>query len=193
MTPNQITMIRIFLLPVIVFFYLANFILWGKFIAVVLFIIAAVTDFIDGHLARKTGQVSDLGKFLDTIADKLLITVALVLVICDGTIMAPWGAIIAIIIICREFIVTFLRQIAVNKGIVLAADKFGKYKALFQDIALPSFMLMAFFGDIGLMASGFGEVYFIICYVLIAIATVMTVLSGINYFVKNWQVFKNDK
>ena len=193
MTPNQITTIRIFLLPFIAFFYLADFIPWGKFIAVVLFVVAAITDFIDGRLARKTGQVTDLGKFLDTIADKLLITVALVLVICDGTILAPWGAIIAIIIICREFIVTFLRQIAVNKGIVLAADKFGKYKALFQDVALPAFMLMAFLGDIGVMAGVLGQVYYILCYVLIGIATLMTILSGINYFVKNWHVFKGDK
>ncbi|MBR2053059.1 MAG: CDP-alcohol phosphatidyltransferase family protein, partial [Clostridia bacterium] len=85
MTPNQITCIRIALLPFIAFFYLADFIPWGKFIAVVLFAVAALTDFIDGKLARKTGQVTDLGKFLDTIADKLLITVALILVVADGT------------------------------------------------------------------------------------------------------------
>lgn len=193
MTPNQITTIRIFLLPFIAFFYLADFIPWGKFIAVMLFVVAAITDFIDGKLARKTGQVTDLGKFLDTIADKLLITVALILVICDGTILQPYGAIIAIIILCREFAVTFLRQIAVNKGIVLAADKFGKYKAFVQDIALPAFMLMAFFVDIGLMAGVFGQVYFIVCYALIGLATLLTILSGVNYFVKNWKVFKSDK
>ena len=193
MTPNQITTIRIFLLPFIAFFYLADFIPWGKFIAVALFALAAVTDFIDGRLARKTGQVTDLGKFLDTIADKLLITVALVLVIADGTILAPWGAIIAIIILCREFAVTFLRQVAVNKGIVLAADKFGKYKALVQDIALPAFMLYAFFVAEGLVTIGFLEVFGIVCYALIGLATVLTILSGVNYFVKNWGVFKDNK
>ena len=193
MTPNQITTIRIFLLPFIAFFYLADFIPWGKFIAVLLFAAAAITDFIDGRLARKTGQVTDLGKFLDTIADKLLITVALVLVVADGTIMAPWGAIVAIIILCREFAVTFLRQVAVNKGLVVAADKFGKYKALVQDVALPAFMLYAFFAVEGLVSAGFLHIFGIICYVLIGLATLLTILSGINYFVKNWGVFKDNK
>lgn len=193
MTPNQITSIRIALLPFIAFFYLADFIPWGKFIATLLFVVAAITDFIDGKLARATGQVTDLGKFLDTIADKLLITVALILVVADGTIVAPWGAIIAIIIICREFIVTFLRQVAVNKGVVLAADKFGKYKALFQDVALPAFMLFAFFAQYNFLSASANLVATIVCYALIGIATIMTILSGINYFVKNWQVFKTDK
>ena len=191
MTPNQITCIRIALLPFIAFFYLADFIPWGKFIAVVLFAVAAITDFIDGRLARKTGQVTDLGKFLDTIADKLLITVALILVVADGTIAAPWGAIAAIIILCREFAVTFLRQVAVNKGIVLAADKFGKYKALVQDIALPALMLLAFFVQYGFWGATFITVFAWICWVLLGLAVVLTILSGINYFVKNWSVFKD--
>ena len=161
MTPNQVTMIRIFLLPLIVFFYLADFIPWGKFIAVCLFALAALTDFIDGKMARKRNQVTDLGKFLDTIADKLLITVALILVVADGTILAPWGAIIAIIILCREFLVTFLRQMAVNKGLVLAADNWGKYKAFIQDLAIPAFMLLAFFNQYNFLTGTLYEVYFL--------------------------------
>lgn len=192
MTPNQITLIRILLLPFIAFFYLADFIPWGKFIAVVLFAIAALTDFIDGKLARKTGQVTDLGKFLDTIADKLLITVALILVVADGTIPAPWGAIAAVIILCREFAVTFLRQVAVNKGKVIAADMFGKYKALVQDVAIPAIMLLAFFIKEGICTVEFVEVFACICWILLALAVLLTILSGINYFVKNWHVF-NDK
>lgn len=193
MTPNQVTTIRIFLLPLIVFFYLADFIPWGKFIAVCLFGVAALTDFIDGKMARARNQVTDLGKFLDTIADKLLITVAIILVVADGTILAPLGAVFAIIILCREFLVTFLRQVAVNKGIVLAADKLGKYKALFQDIAIPAFMLLAFFLQYEFFAgSTFLFVFVIICYTLLGIAVALTILSGLNYFIKNWKVFKED-
>lgn len=193
MTPNQVTTIRIFLLPLIAFFYLADFIPWGKFIAVCLFAVAALTDFIDGKMARARNQVTDLGKFLDTIADKLLITVTLILVVADGTIIAPLGAIFAIIILCREFLVTFLRQVAVNKGIVLAADKLGKYKALFQDIAIPAFMLLAFFLQYAFFAdTTFILVFSIVCYTLMGIAVAMTILSGLNYFVKNWSVFKED-
>lgn len=193
MTPNQITCIRIALLPFIAFFYLADFIPWGKFIAVVLFAVAALTDFVDGKLARKTGQVTDLGKFLDTIADKLLITVALILVVADGTIPAPWGAIAAIIILCREFAVTFLRQVAVNKGSVIAADKFGKYKALVQDIAVPALMLLAFFAQYGIFGTQFIVIFAWVCYGLLALAVLLTILSGVNYFVKNWHVFKSEK
>ncbi|MBQ4535325.1 MAG: CDP-diacylglycerol--glycerol-3-phosphate 3-phosphatidyltransferase [Clostridia bacterium] len=193
MTPNQVTTIRIFLLPLIVFFYLADFIPWGKFIAVCLFALAALTDFIDGKMARARNQVTDLGKFLDTIADKLLITVALILVVADGTILAPLGAVFAIIILCREFLVTFLRQVAVNKGKVLAADKLGKYKALFQDLALPAFMLLAFFFQYDFFAeTTFLLVFVIVCYTLLGIAVAMTILSGLNYFIKNWKVFKDD-
>lgn len=193
MTPNQVTSIRIFLLPFLAFFYLADFIPWGKFIAFVIFIIAALTDFIDGKLARKTGQITDLGKFLDTIADKLLITVALLLVVADGTILAPWGVIIATIILCREFLVTFLRQVAVTKNKVLAADKWGKYKAFFQDLAIPAFMLLAFFNQYNILGKELILYYIYLCYFLIFFATLLTIISGINYFVKNADVFKENK
>ena len=193
MTPNQITCIRIALLPLIAFFYLADFIPWGKFISVVLFALAAVTDFIDGKLARKTNQVTDLGKFLDTIADKLLITVALILIIADGTLKAPFGAIIGMIILCREFLVTFLRQVAVNNGVVVAADKWGKYKAFFQDIAIPAFMLLAFFNQYTLLSVTAYLVYSYVCYFLMFFALILTIISGVNYFVQNRNVFKAKK
>lgn len=193
MTPNQITTIRIALLPFIAFFYLATFIPYGKLIAVVLFAVAAITDFIDGKVARSRNQVTDLGKFLDTIADKLLVTVAILLIVADGTIIAPWGVVIAMIILCREFSVTFLRQIAVNKGVVLAADKWGKYKAFLQDLALPAFMLLAFFTQYNILSGTFEVIYLFFCYFLIFVATILTIVSGINYFVNNWYVFKNNK
>lgn len=126
MTPNQITLIRIFLIPVMVFFYLADFIPYGKAIAVFVFAIAALTDFIDGKLARKTGQVTDTGKFLDTLADKILIMAGILLVVADQTIIAPIGAIVGILILAREFIVTGLRQIAVIKKRCYSSRQMGK-------------------------------------------------------------------
>lgn len=193
MTPNQISMIRIFLVPVLVFFYLADFIAWNKFIAVIIFIIAALTDFIDGKLARKTGQVTDLGKFLDSIADKILVLAGLILIVADGTIYAPYGAIIAIVILSREFMVSALRQVAAGKNLILAADKWGKYKAFLQDLAIPAFMLLNFLSQYNYISGISFEIVFWICWGLMIVAVLLTIISGINYFVKNREVFIDKK
>lgn len=192
MTPNQITMIRIFLIPFVIFFYLADFIPWGKFIALIIFAVACLTDFIDGKLARKTGQVTDLGKFLDTNADKLLLIAGLLLILADGILLAPYGVIIVIIILSREFLVSALRQIAAGKNVILAADKWGKYKAFLQDLAVPAFMLLAFLIDLNASAVLI-DIVFYTSWALMGIAVILTLISGVNYFVKNWAVFKDDK
>lgn len=189
MTPNQITMIRLYLIPLMVFFYLATFIPYGKLIAVVIFALAALTDFIDGKLARKTGQVSDTGKFLDTLADKVLIMAGLFLIVADNSIIAPYGVIVGIIILARDFMVQGLRQIASTKNVVIAADKWGKYKAFIQDLAVPAFMLLAFFKDIEILTGTFGTIWTVLSYTLIIVATVLTIISCVNYFVKNKAVF----
>lgn len=193
MTPNQISMIRIFLVPVLVFFYLADFITWNKFIAVIIFIVAALTDFIDGKLARKTGQVTDLGKFLDSIADKILVLAGLILIVADETIYAPYGAIIAIVILSREFMVSALRQVAAGKNLILAADKWGKYKAFLQDLAIPAFMLLNFLSQYNYISGISFEIVFWICWGLMIVAVLLTIISGINYFVKNREVFIDKK
>lgn len=193
MTPNQITLIRIFLVPFMIFFYLADFIPYGKLIAVIIFAVAAITDFIDGKLARKTGQVTDLGKFLDPIADKLLIVGALVLVITDAMVIANWAVwagIIAIIILAREFMVTGLRQVAASKNIIISADNWGKYKAFIQDLALPAFMLLSFFNQYEILTGSGLSAFAYVCFVLIITATILTIISGVNYFIKNWKVFE---
>lgn len=192
MTPNQITLIRIFLVPFMIFFYLADFILYGKLIAVIIFAFAAITDFIDGRLARKTGQITDMGKFLDPIADKLLILGALVLVITDALVVDNWAiyaTVIAFIILAREFLVTGLRQIASSKGFVIVADNWGKYKAFMQDLALPAFMLWSFFKQYSILTEAGLSAFEYICFVLIITATLLTIISGVNYFVKNKIVF----
>lgn len=190
--PNKISLTRILLLPVIIFFYLATFIPCNYLIAAIIFTIAATTDFIDGYIARKYNMVTNLGKFLDPIADKLIVMAALILVTCDGTIPAPYGIIATIIILSREFIISAFRQVAATKGIVMAADKWGKYKTLFTDISLPLLMLLA-----QVMASGWLSgtgllVFQIINYVLIGVAVLLTIISGINYIVKNKQVLMED-
>lgn len=191
--PNKITLIRIILIPIMVFLYLATFIPYGKIIALAVFILAACTDFLDGMIARKYGLVTNLGKFLDPIADKLLTAGALLLVVCDMTIPAPYGVIIAIIILGRELIISAFRQVAATKNFVMAADKWGKIKTIFQDIALPALFLLSLIYQYSWFSQIFVFVYEIICYVLIGIATLLTIISGLNYLIKNWKVLKEDK
>lgn len=191
--PNKITLIRIILIPIMVFLYLATFIPYGKIIALAVFILAACTDFLDGMIARKYGLVTNLGKFLDPIADKLLTAGALLLVVCDMTIPAPYGVIIAIIILGRELIISAFRQVAATKNFVMAADKWGKVKTIFQDIALPALFFLSLIYQYSWFSQIFVFVYEIICYVLIGIATLLTIISGLNYLIKNWKVLKEDK
>ena len=144
--PNKITVTRIVLIPFIVFFYLSNsFIPCGKLIAAGIFGIACLTDFLDGYLARKLKLVTTLGKFLDSIADKMLVLGAFVLIVADNTILAPWGVISFVIIIFRELIVSALRQMAATKNVVIAADMWGKVKANFQFFAVLFFMIFSYF------------------------------------------------
>lgn len=191
--PNRLTMLRIILIPFMVFFYLADFIPYGigKIVAIAIFIIASVTDLLDGKIARKRNLVTDLGKFLDPIADKLLTATAFLLIMADGTIPAPWGVIVVAIIIAREYTVSALRQIAATKGIVLAADMWGKIKTVVQMIALPMSMLVAYLKICGYASTAVVLVFAIISYVLIGFATLLTVMSGIHYLVKNRECFKD--
>ncbi len=191
--PNRLTVLRIVLIPFMMFFYLADFIPYGigKLVALGIFIIASLTDMLDGQIARKRNLVTNLGKFLDPIADKILTSAVLFLIIADGTIPHPWGAIVVTIIIAREFIVSALRLLVASKGTVLAADMWGKVKTVVQMIALPVCIVLAY-----LLTCGFDIpsiailVVQIAAYVLLGLATLLTVISGINYLVKNKSCFK---
>ena len=190
--PNKLTIIRIALIPFMMFFYLASFIPFGigKIVALVIFIIAALTDLFDGKIARKHNMVTDLGKFLDPIADKVLTSTALFLLLADGTLPHPWGVIIVVIIITREFVVSALRLVAASKGVVLAADIWGKAKTMVQMIAIPVCMLLpCLAGCVGIPAWLILTTY-IVGMVILGVATVLTVVSGINYVVKNINCFK---
>ena len=190
--PNKLSLSRLIITPIMMFFYLASFIAWGKFVALGLFIVGAITDFLDGHIARKYNLVTDMGKFLDPIADKLLVTSALILVATDGTILAPFGAIVLAIFVGRDLAVDMLRLVASNKGIVIAADKLGKYKTFSQDIALPILICYS-----ALKTAGAGEtlltIFMWVGYGFLILATLLTIISLINYLIKNRAVFAEKK
>lgn len=191
--PNKITLSRILMIPLIVFFYLADFVPYGKVIALVIYILSAVTDFLDGYIARKYNLITNLGKFMDPIADKMLTISVLILVICDGTVPMPYGAIAAIIILAREFIVSALRQIASTKNIVIAADMWGKVKTNFQLVSFGALMLLSFLTK-NTNYNGTGiEIFSIINWVLLGCTVLLTVISGINYLIKNRKVFGDEK
>lgn len=189
--PNRITLSRIILIPIFIILLSVPF-NWGEwqigdsqlpvshFIAALLFIIAAATDWVDGYYARKYDLVTNLGKFLDPLADKLLVSAALILLVEMGA--AP--AWVVILIISREFAVTGLRLVASGEGIVLAASNMGKLKTATQMIAIAALLLHNFpFSYIGFP---FGTI-------MLYIALFFTVLSGYDYFVKNWHVMRSSK
>lgn len=198
-TPNKITLSRLVLIPLIIFFYMATFIPGGKFIAAGLFILACVTDFLDGYIARKYNQVTDLGKFFDAIADKVLTMTGMILIIAVpgyAVIDQPveFVAVCMIVMLAREFIISALRQIAGAKGKVLAAEWSGKIKATLQYITISLYLIFAgfiqdttvLFGD---NASVARMVINIILLVLLSVTTVLTVYSGLGYIIKNRHVF----
>lgn len=186
--PNKLTILRVIMIPLVMVFYMVDAIPYGKLIALGLFVIAAATDFLDGYIARKYNLVTDFGKFLDPIADKLLVASVLFMIAIDGTIPNPWGVIVVSLIMGRELIIDAFRLIACTKGLVLAADIIGKAKTMVQCWTMPLCILLAFFeqctnvGGAGLLA------FQVVCYVLIGLSTVLTVISGVNYIVKNKQV-----
>jgi len=186
--PNKITLTRIFLVPIIVIFLLIKIdighitiagetLTYNELIATFIFILAASTDGLDGYLARKRKLVTNLGKFLDPLADKLLVTAALISLVQ----MQRLGAWIAIIIISREFAVTGLRLVAAADGNVIAASKLGKIKTVTQIIAIVLLMLNNF---------PFEILNIPIATIMIWLAALITIVSGFDYFSKNYHVIK---
>lgn len=202
--PNKITLVRLLLLPIIIFFYLADFIPYGKLVATIIFVIACLTDFVDGYIARKYNMVTDLGKFFDSIADKVLIMTGMILIISgpltgSAPVVYPtWlGIICVIIMLAREFIISALRQIAAAKGKVLAAEKSGKIKATVQYVAVTGYMIFAFVLDDIISITAMNEtalaVVRFILMILLVVATVLTIYSGTSYLIKNRKVFSSEQ
>ena len=174
--PNKLSIIRVALIPVIVILLYQQSDVC-RIIAGALFIIASLTDFLDGYIARKYNLVTNFGKFIDPVADKLLVLTTLIMLLHRGQTEA-W---IIIIILCRELAVDGLRLVAVTQGKVIAASPFGKIKTTCQMIMITASIL--------LNQSAFSSWYMII---LTAAAVVMTLFSAVDYFVKNRAVFSEN-
>ena len=174
---NQITLSRILLVPVFMVFLLYD-LPYGQYICAVIFVVAALTDGIDGYVARKYNQITNFGKFVDPLADKLLVSAALIGLVYLGK-LNPW---FAIIIISREFMVTSLRVVAISEGKIIAAGMSGKIKTVMQIIAIVAILIDKIYeipiGNILLST------------VLMASAVLMTVYSGVEYIAKNWNMIE---
>ena len=174
--PNKLTIFRVILIPFFVVFLLldpSN--QTYRYLADAIFIIASLTDMLDGKIARKYNLVTNFGKFMDPLADKLLVSAAMICLIATGQ-LAAW---IVIVIISREFIISGFRLIASDNGIVIAASYWGKFKTVFQMlmiIVLIANIQMPFFTVLGT--------------ILIYVALVLTIVSLIDYIVKNKDVLK---
>lgn len=167
---TRVTITRILLVPVFLFFVLEK-IPYGTFIAAGVFILAASTDGLDGYLARKRQEVTNLGKLLDPLADKLLITAALVSLV-EAAVLPAW---VAIVIISRELAVTGLRSVAAAEGIVVQASLVAKVKTISQIVAIVGLLINNF---------PFSLIGFPFTTVAVAVAIVLTLWSGIEYFVR---------
>ena len=170
-TASKITLLRVAMIPIyMVFMYLSggNPGLW-MWLALGVFILASLTDYVDGQIARKCNQVSDFGKFLDPLADKLL-TIAAMTMFCEWGSFPAWAL---MIVLTREFAVTGLRLVAVGNGTVIAAGWSGKVKTASTMIGL---CVMMAFPTIGWLN-----------WIVIAVIVVTTVYSGVEYFVQNWK------
>ncbi len=188
---NKITLSRILVIPVLMLF-IVPYPSWvpnsvaindflnmnGRIIAAIIFLLAAATDGVDGYIARSRNMITDLGKFLDPIADKLLVTAALV-AFSERQEISSW---IVFIILAREFIVSGFRIIAANKGLVIAASWWGKVKTITQMVAIV-FVMLDNYPFSTFTAIPFDDI-------LMIIAMLLTIISGYDYLKKNWNVLK---
>ena len=171
--PNKLTVLRVIMVPFFVFFMLTD--VGGaanKWIALAIFVIASLTDMLDGKIARKYNLVTNFGKFMDPLADKLLVSSAMICLVEMGRLPA-W---IVIIIISREFIISGFRLVASDSGIVIAASYWGKFKTVFQMV-----MIIVMIMDLG-------SSFVMLETILIYIALILTVVSLIDYIAKNKEV-----
>ena len=174
--PNKLTMFRVVLIPFFIVFLLVPTIPAGKWIALAIFIVASLTDILDGKIARKYNLVTNFGKFMDPLADKLLVCSALICLI-ELQRIPSW---MVVLIIAREFTISGFRLIAADNGVVIAASYFGKFKTTFQMIAVC--LLIA---DIEALQS--------VTLIILWIAVILTVVSLMDYLVKNKDVMKEEK
>lgn len=177
--PNKLTILRVILIiPFVLCMLLPGVGTAGKYAAVVIFIVASLTDMLDGKIARKNNLVTNFGKFMDPLADKLLVCAAMICLTANGK-LAAW---IVIVIISREFIISGFRLVASDNGVVIAASYWGKFKTTFQMIMIV--MLILDFDN---------DIYRICTTIITYIAVALTIISLIDYLAKNKGVLKEQK
>ena len=194
--PNKLTLTRIILIPFFIVAFYGLCFTGRYFISLGIFAIASITDFFDGYIARKYNMVTDLGKFLDPIADKVLVLTGLIVLLADPnstnvfTQIGSWGLILGgvgvSVIMAREMTVSSLRMMAAKKGIVLAAEKIGKVKTFFTDVTI---IVLLCTGDMLVLLPSVGKILDYVGLVCFGISVILTVISGISYLVKNKEVF----
>lgn len=201
--PNKLTVGRMFAIPIIIIISLitkldesiiigdANiFVTLKDIIILIVFIIAAFTDFLDGYIARKNDLITDFGKFMDPLADKLLVLSAMIVLLEGGRFMVFGFSLgfVVTIILAREFMVTGIRLLAVDNNIVIAASKLGKLKTVSQMLMIIVLLLNAYpFSFLGEFARDITLV------VVINVAGLLTLISGIDYFIKNKELILKSK
>ena len=195
--PNKLTLLRLILIPFFIAAFYLGFFAGHYFVALGIFVVASLTDFLDGYIARKYNMVTDLGKFLDPIADKVLVLAGLIVLIADpyetnvfgriGIIGIIYGGVGVSIIMAREMVVSSLRMMAAKKGIVLAAEMTGKVKTFFTDVTIIVLLLA---GDLLNFAPNVGVVFDYIGLACFGVSVLLTIISGCSYLIKNKEVFK---
>ncbi len=213
--PNKLSLSRICMIPLFIVAYFLPF-SFSAYIAIGIFALCCFTDFLDGYIARKYNMVTDLGKLLDPMADKILVCAALFCVVATNPLQYFYNTVFtmpngfagsfglllltvgSILILARELLISAVRMIAASKGIVVQANVFGKIKTILQDISLPLLMLM----NTGKLFEGYEfagyrssiyytDVVWIISVIVFGFAVIMTIISGIIYLVQNKKVFES--
>ena len=178
--PNKLTMLRVLLIPVFcVFLCIPEW--FGQLIAFLIFVVASLTDLLDGYIARRDNLITDFGKLVDPIADKLLITSAMIFMVAQGRMNAA----VVLIFVAREFIVSGFRMLAASRGTVIAADKLGKYKTAAQTLAI---IMLILFKPLGNSWALLGTAGMIAADVVTYIALVLSIVSCADYLYKNRSV-----
>ena len=183
---NKLTMMRIILVPIFLIFIAVKEIPYGSIIATIVFIVASITDQLDGYIARSRNQITNFGKFMDPLADKLLVTALVSL--SEMHLISGW---IVVVIIAREFAVSGLRTLAASDGIIIAASWWGKLKTVTQMAAIITLLLKVNIGvsqaSIDFVSNNhFLNVFFTyVPNILLILAVIATIISGIDYFIKN--------
>lgn len=190
--PNKLTLFRVCLVPFFIFFLTTNLVNFSAIFGSIIFIVASLTDLLDGYIARKKNIVTDFGKLMDPLADKMLVMSALIIFVSQGLVKD----VLVIVIIARDLMIDSIRLLASNKGKVIAADIWGKLKTFFQMVAIIVLLIFKSLKQVTSIENSiensneflskikcFGDIFMII-------SVALTIISAFNYVIKNYKLFK---